>query len=76
MSEEQVKRLLQQVSGLHETLEASFRNFKQAQDAGINFDLHKLEQAADLYWQLRSLVDALTTENNPGGAQAFDLDFV
>jgi hypothetical protein len=76
MSEEQLVRLLQQVSGLHQTLDASFQRFKSAQENGTAFDMHKLEQAADLYWQLRSLIDALAAEDKSAGGKSFDLDFV
>lgn len=77
MSEEQKKRMLQQISGLHETLEKSFEEFKQVQGSGADFDLYKLEQTADLYWQLRSALDGLSTANDKDQQNGgFDLDFV
>ena len=78
MSEEQVARLLQQISGLHETLDKSFRNFKEVQESGATFDAYKLEEAADMYWQLRSAMDKLASGETTGGKSggAIDLDFV
>lgn len=78
MSEEQVARLLQQISGLHETLDKSFRHFKEAQESGAEFDMYKLEEAADMYWQLRRTMDSLVTTENTGGSSSggIDLDFV
>ena len=60
MSEEQKQRMLQQITGLHQTLEKSFEHFKEEQEEGADFDLYKLELAADLYWQLRSALDGLS----------------
>ena len=78
MSEEQVARLLQQISGLHETLDTSFRNFKGAQESGATFDMYKLEEAADMYWQLRRTMDSLVTRDAAGESSGggIDLDFV
>lgn len=78
MSEEQIARLLQQISGLHETLDKTFRHFKLAQENGARFDIAGLEDAAELYWQLRRIMDGLipidTSDGLSGGSM--DLDFV
>ncbi len=78
MSEEQIARLLQQISGLHETLDKSFRRFKEAQESGARFNMSKLEEAADIYWQLRRAMDGLVASEagdvSSGGG--IDLDFV
>lgn len=66
-----------QITGLHQTLEKSFEHFKEVQGEGADFDLYKLELAADLYWQLRSALDGLSKENDKNQETGgFDLDFV
>ncbi len=78
MSKEHVARLLQQISGLHETLDKSFRHFKEAQESGTEFDMYKLEEAADMYGQLRRIMDSLAAADRAGGTSggSIDLDFV
>lgn len=73
--EEQTKRILQQISGQHEALQAAYKKILCIHDAGTVFCPDKLKEIADLYWDLRARLERLPdAASNNGGS--IELDFV
>ena len=73
--EEQIKRILQQIGGQHEALQAAYKSILSAYETGTVLCPDKLKEVADLYWDLRSKLERLPdAANNIGGG--IELDFV